>query len=495
MKTGTIDKQSARRLSPDWPSLLANVSTHALKSRRIRKTVFDSVRSRIADQMLPDIPPQVVEDQKRILNCLIDSLDRALENKRLSDQFEQRLIRNMVHNLLFNSEKVRAYENFMVAHDGLGPPGLLLISPGKACNLHCTGCYASAGDSKEKLDWDVFDEIITQAKELWGVWFFTISGGEPLAYRSNGKGVLDMVEKHHDCIFLMYTNGTLIDQETAARMARTGNLTPAISVEGMRAKTDERRGDGVFDRILAAMANLRSVGVPFGISLTATRFNCAEILSDEVLDFFFEEQGALYAWMFQYMPIGRGYTLDLMPTPEQRLWMWRRAWDIMEKKNRFIPDFWTFGTTSGGCVSSGKAGGYLYIDWNGKVMPCVFFPYSPVNINDAFKAGKTLNDVWGEPFFAALRNWQHKYANFEDPEHFGNWLLPCPIRDHHAEARDIINRFEPEPEDAAAAEALSDPAYYEGLVAYDKELAELTDPVWQRDYLKPMLPRTGTAGK
>ncbi len=489
------DKQGVRGLSPDWANLLANLSTQALKSRRIRKTVFDNVRARISDQMLPNIPPQVIEDQKRILNCLIDSVERALEKKNLSDQFAQRIIRNTAKNILFNSEKVKAYENFMAAHDGLGPPGFLVISPGKACNLHCKGCYASSGENKEKLDWDVFDQIITQAKEKWGVWFFTISGGEPLAYRSNGKGLLDMVEKHNDCMFLMYTNSTLIDSEMAARIARAGNLTPAISVEGMREKTDDRRGDGVFDRILTSMGNLRNVGVPFGISLTATRFNCEEILSDEVLDFFFEEQGALYAWMFHYMPIGRGFTLDLLPTPEQRVWMWNRAWEIMNQKNRFVADFWTYGTTSGGCISSGKPGGYLYIDWNGKVMPCVFFPYSPVNVNDVFKAGKTMDDVWGEPFFSAIRNWQDKYANFEDPEHFGNWLLPCPMRDHHAEARDLINRFEPEPEDEAAAEALSDPAYYEGMLAYDRKLAELVDPVWERDYLSQELERTGSGGK
>jgi MoaA/NifB/PqqE/SkfB family radical SAM enzyme len=484
-----------RSVSPDWANLLANLSTHALKSKRIRKAVFDKVRARVCDQMLPGIPPQVAEDQKRILNCIIDSVDGALERKHLSDEFAQRIIRNTVSNLVFNPDKVRAYESFMATHDGLGPPGLLVISPGKACNLRCKGCYASSGDNKERLDWDVFDRIITQAKEQWGVWFFTISGGEPLAYRANGKGLLDMVEKHHDCMFLMYTNSTLIDEEMAARIARAGNLTPAISVEGMRGKTDDRRGSGVFDRILTAMGHLRRVGVPFGISLTATRFNCEEILSDQVLDFFFEEQGALYAWMFHYMPIGRGFTLDLLPTPEQRLWMWQRAWDIMEKKHRFVADFWTYGTTSGGCISSGKPGGYLYIDWNGKVMPCVFFPYSPVNVNDAFQAGKTMNDVLAEPFFAALRQWQDQYANWEDPEHFGNWLLPCPMRDHHAEARDIINRFEPEPEDDAAAEALSDPAYYEGMVAYDRRLAELTNPLWERQYLAPLRQHTGTGGK
>ena len=38
----------------------------------------------------------------------------------------------------------------------------------------------------------------------------------------------------------MYTNGTLIDEKMAQRMAEVGNITPAISVEGFEKKTDER---------------------------------------------------------------------------------------------------------------------------------------------------------------------------------------------------------------------------------------------------------------
>jgi MoaA/NifB/PqqE/SkfB family radical SAM enzyme len=144
------------------------------------------------------------------------------------------------------------------------------------------------------LDWTTFDRIVTEAKTLWGVRFLAVSGGEPLAYRSEGKDLLDIAEKHPDIFFMFYTNGTLIDGKTARRMAALGNVTPAISVEGWRERTDERRGTGVFDKVLGAMEQLRKAGVFFGISLTATRYNVEEIFSDEFLNFFFEEQGAFY---------------------------------------------------------------------------------------------------------------------------------------------------------------------------------------------------------
>jgi len=45
--------------------------------------------------------------------------------------------------------------------------------------------------------------------------FVVISGGEPFMYKSDGKDLLDMVEAHPDMYFLVYTNGTQIDRETA----------------------------------------------------------------------------------------------------------------------------------------------------------------------------------------------------------------------------------------------------------------------------------------
>jgi len=157
---------------------------------------------------------------------------------------------------------------------------------------------------------------------------------------------------------MMYTNGTLIDKKMAKRMAEVGNLTPAISVEGFEKETDERRGKGVFKKVLEAMANLREVGVPFGISVTATKYNAEKIVSDEFVDFFFEQQGAIYGWIFQYMPIGRSYTLDLMVTPEQRKWMFEREKHIIHDKGVFLPDFWNGGLYSSGCLAAGRIGGY-----------------------------------------------------------------------------------------------------------------------------------------
>jgi MoaA/NifB/PqqE/SkfB family radical SAM enzyme len=424
-------------------------------------------------------PLGVEEDRLEFSNIIRHTADRILAHN-LSRPVLRSAGRNLVSGIMVEGGQQTVISQFHETY-GITPPGFLTLSPGKACNLRCTGCYANAGADSVKLDWNTFDRIITEAKSLWRIRFLVISGGEPLAYRSEGKGILDAAEKHPDVFFLMYTNGILINDAMAKRLAELGNVTPAISVEGWRESTDERRGAGVYDKTLDAMARLRRAGVPFGISLTATRNNVEEIFSDEFIDFFFEKQGALYGWLFHYMPIGRSFTLDLMPTPEQRVWMWQRVWEIIRQRHIFLADFWNHGTLSDGCLAAGRSdgGGYFYIDWNGAVSPCVFVPYSPVNVRDVYADGGTLNDIWKNPFFAGIRDWQETYRKGK-----GNWLAPCIIRDHHRDLRNLIAQHEPEPTDENARKALLDPDYARGMDEYDSAYQGLTDPLWKKYYLQ-----------
>jgi MoaA/NifB/PqqE/SkfB family radical SAM enzyme len=427
----------------------------------------------------PEKLPGVEDDRTAMGLAIMGSIDRALSPDRLSENYIRSILQILVKGLFFEQGDAQARDKFK-SETGMRAPTFLLISPGKACNLRCTGCYADSTEKPRTLEWSIVDRMIEEAKTLWGARFFVISGGEPFAYRSEGKGILDLIEKHKDCFFMAYTNSTLITREMSQRMARDGNLLLCISVEGWKERTDERRGASVFDKILASMDMLKKDGVPFGISLTGTRYNCEEILSDEFIDYFMNK-GALFAWLFQYMPIGRSYTLDLMVTPEQRAIMWHKSWEIMRGRRFFIADFWNHGTTCDGCLSAGGhgAGGYFYIDWNGAVSPCVFMPYSPVNIRDVYAQGKNLNDVWQEPFFRSLRDWQLEYKQKNR-----NGLAPCPNRDHHEELEELLRHYEPEPTDSNAADTLVDPEYTNGLKEYNRKFESITGDIWQKHYVE-----------
>ena len=420
---------------------------------------------------------------------LIQSINKAIDRGAISPGVQKKVLNNLIGKVMMPQNDVRTafHEKYQ-----LYPPGFITISPTAHCNLFCKGCYAdSSNRAKFHLDFDVFSRIISEKQRDWDSYFTVVSGGEPLMWRSQGKNLLDLVRKHNDTYFLMYTNGTLIDARTAEEIADVGNLTPAISMEGFEPETDARRGTGTFAKILQAFENLRRVGVPFGVSLTATRSNVDVLMSEEFINFLFEKQGAIYAWFFQYMPIGRHFTLDQLVTPEQRLAMYKAQWSYMRDRKLFFVDFWNGGPISQGCFSGGRRGGYFYINWNGDVAPCVFFPYSTDNVYRIYERGGTISDVLTSGLFHDLREWQKEYGYSEvgksDAKDIGNWLTPCPYRDHHRIAQEMILRNNAKPIDLPAEEALLDSKYHEMLTEYGERVGELTRGQWERDYLQARL--------
>ena len=136
---------------------------------------------------------------------------------------------------------------------GRNIPWAILMDPTSACNLHCTGCWAAEYGNKLNLTFDEMDSVIMQGKEL-GIYLYIYTGGEPLMRKQD---LIALCRKHHDCMFLAFTNGTLIDEDFADEMLEVKNLIPAISVEGSAEDTDSRRGKGAYQKVTDAMGLLR----------------------------------------------------------------------------------------------------------------------------------------------------------------------------------------------------------------------------------------------
>ncbi len=469
------------KLVPDWVVKKAGGTALGL----VKNNVLRGGTIRLTDWSLwqylkrTDNPPGMKRDEWLTLRGFMYSFDRVLRKGHICDQAAQRFVKFARNSIKVKNPIGKAFKEKF----GDYPPGFLTISPSRACNLTCKGCYAGTEDAPATMDFVTFNRIIREMDELWGARFVVISGGEPFMYKSDGKDLLDVVEEHPNSYFMVYTNGTLITREVAERMAKLGNITPAISVEGRLRTTEERRGEGVFGKVMDAFANLRDAGVPFGLSMTATCHNCDELLSDEVVDFYFEEQGAMYGWIFQYMPIGTNYDLSLMVTPQQRLGLQRRIWQVIREKKVFLMDFWNSGTSTHGCLAAGRESGYFYINWNGDVTPCVFVPYAAGNIHEIYNQGGTLLDLMEIDFFKEIRNWQKSYGYRTEPAKTKNLILPCVHRDHFDFLLPLIEEHNPKPLNQEAARALQDPVYCQGLLKYDTACAEVLDPVWQEEYL------------
>ncbi len=426
-----------------------------------------------------DFPLQVQRDKYDISLALLHSVARSVERGLISKEVLHRLFETFLDNVVLSEQRQHAVERL-----GFEPPLFVLVSPGKKCNLRCTGCYAcSDSRSAAKLDWDTFDRILTEKERLWGSHFTVISGGEPFMWKDNEMGLLDMALKHPSQFFLVYTNGTLITKSVAKELAKLGNLTPAISVEGFEEQTDKRRGKGVHKRILQAMENLREAGVPFGISVTATRENAEIVTSDEFNDFYFDKQGATYGWIFQYMPIGREHSLKPMVTPQQRLEMYNRTWRLVRERKIFAADFWNSGTASSGCIAAARPGGYFYINWDGVVTPCAFIPYSTHNIFEVFGNEGNLDTILYSPLFKRIRQWQDEYGYAQSAENTGNWLCPCVGRDHFEMLLKAVQDTQAKPIDKGAVDALADTEYHNGMIAYGNNYDQLSRKVWQERYM------------
>ncbi len=416
---------------------------------------------------------------KAMYRSALKNLDKGFISKKVAE----RLIETLVEQAFFQDECRKSVINSFEERYDLKPPAFITLSPTKKCNLHCMGCYASStAGSAESLDWSTVDKVMTELHDEMGMRFFVISGGEPAMYHSEGKTILDLPKKWKDSFFLIYTNGTLITDSIAEEMAELGNITPAISVEGFEKETDDRRGKGIYKQILKAMKNLRNAGVPFGTSVTATKNNVNVLLTDEFYKFYFEELGATYMWMFQYMPVGRKFTTELMVTPEQRFDLFKKQKQVLSEKEWFVADFWNSSILSDGCISCGTSGGYFYIDWNGNIMPCVFVPYYKHNVKQLFSEGKKIADALFSDFFVKGREWQSDYFNQNGK--LGNLLRPCFIRDHHKAFLDIAIEANVLPQDEAAKEAIEDEDYHKELIQFDEELKVIEDPYWEKEYAK-----------
>ena len=159
---------------------------------------------------------------------------------------------------------------------GCNIPWAILMDPTSACNLYCTGCWAAEYGNKLNLSLDELDSVICQGKEL-GTYMYIYSGGEPLVRKDD---IIRLCEKHDDCVFLAFTNATLIDEAFADEMLQVKNFVPAISVEGFEEDTDFRRGEGTFGKVMRAMEILRRKKLPFGVSCCYTGKN-VEIIGRE----------------------------------------------------------------------------------------------------------------------------------------------------------------------------------------------------------------------
>ncbi len=298
-------------------------------------------------------------------------------------------------------------------------PRDLLLDPTSSCNLHCKGCWAADYGKGKNISFEKLDDILTQAEAL-GIPDCMMSGGEPLLRKAD---IIRLCEKHRRMTFGAFTNGTLIDEAFAKDVARVSNMNLFLSIEGWREETDFRRGEGTYDKVIAAMDLLRKYGIAFAFSVCYHAKNYQTIASEEFLDFM-REKGCWFGWLFQYVPIGSGADLSLVLSPDQREYVMQRIEAYSKKHKMVLIDFWNNGHLSFGCAGAGS--GFVHINAKGDVEPCAFCHYSDANLYST-----TLADALQSPFFRRFR----KAQPFSD-----NPLRGCPLVSRPDLLDDMVNK-------------------------------------------------------
>lgn len=385
---------------------------------------------------------------------------------RLLDELDPNVVKTTVLNFGFEAmlhgtktiRKMRTVHNCNI-------PWLILMDPTSACNLHCTGCWAAEYGNKLNLSYEELSNVVKQGKEI-GVYFYMFTGGEPLVRK---KDIIQLCEEHHECQFLAFTNGTLVDEAFCQEMKRVGNLALAISLEGSPEVNDLRRGAGVYGKVMHAMELLKENGLIFGTSICYTSKNCESVTNKEFVKLMVDK-GCRYAMYFHYMPVGNEASLELLPTPEQRMYIKDRIREIRKLENGeglFTMDFQNDGEFVGGCIAGGR--NYFHINANGDAEPCVFIHYSGANIRT-----HSLLEILKQPLFMAYHNNQP----FNE-----NHLRPCPMLENPEILQRLVN------ETGAKSTDLQSPETVEHLCTKCEEYARNwkphADKVWAETKITP----------
>lgn len=174
------------------------------------------------------------------------------------------------------------------------PPGPVVIwNLIRRCNLACKHCYSISADKDfagELSTAEVY-EVMADLRRF-GVPVLILSGGEPLLR----PDIFDISRRAKQLGFYvgLSSNGTLIDDGMAERIAAVGYDYVGVSLDGIGTTHDRfRRRDGAFQASMGGIRRLRACGTKVGLRFTMTQDNDRELprlldlLESEDLDKFY----------------------------------------------------------------------------------------------------------------------------------------------------------------------------------------------------------------
>jgi MoaA/NifB/PqqE/SkfB family radical SAM enzyme len=315
--------------------------------------------------------------------------------KRLLVETDKRLLWKLAWNMGWKGMRAIQKHKARLKRGEFFPP-FLYISVINSCNLRCQGCWVDVAAKQARIEPEAMDRLIGEAKEM-GNSFFGILGGEPFMH----PGLLEILGRHTDCYFQVFTNGHFVTADVARELRRLGNVTPLISVEGNEIVSDQRRGrSGVWSQTMEGLRHCLENKLLTGVctSLCQTNF---DLLSESWLDRLIE-LGVLYCWFHVYRPVGPEAMPELCLTPEQQLAARRFVVEMRARKPIIMIDAYYDG--EGRALCPAATGFTHHIGPWGDIEPCPVIQIARESIYDA----RPLRETIGQSAF--LRDFRETAA-------------------------------------------------------------------------------------
>ena len=307
--------------------------------------------------------------------------------KRMLLETDKRLVWKLAWNMGFKGLRSVQQHKRRLKRGEFFPP-YLYISIINSCNLRCQGCWVDVAHKQHKIEFEALDRMVTEAKAM-GNSFFGLLGGEPFMH----KELFDLLEKHSDAYFQVFTNGHFITPEVAARLRRCGNVTPLISVEGTDTISDTRRGrSGVLSKTMEGLQNCLNEKVLTGVCTSLCQSNYQDLLQESWLDRLID-MGVMYTWYHIYRPMGPQPSPELALTLEQQREARRFVVEMRVRKPIIIID--AYYDADGNALCPAATGFTHHINPWGDIEPCPIIQFARESIHDS----RPLREVFNESAF------------------------------------------------------------------------------------------------
>ena len=303
-----------------------------------------------------------------------------------------------------------------------------------SCNLKCLHCYSASNEKSPAAELSTAraKKLIAQLAE-YGCPVILFSGGEPLLR----PDIFELIAyaRNIGMKTVLSTNGTLIDPETAQRLAALNLDYVGVSIDGPRKQHDDfRRTPGSFNAAVQGIENCQKIGIKTGLRFTITKQNAEHI--DSIFEIA-DGLGVRRICFYHLIRTGRAAeTQNQMPSARQT----RLAMDVIIEKtdksvaNDLVDEVLTVGNHADGpyllnmmnrrnhplmthafnfLMAAGgnrTAQNIACINWDGRVFPDQFFR----NYSLGSVTKESFSAIWedhDDPVLHILRN----KSEFRDP--------------------------------------------------------------------------------